>query len=107
VKHLDERSTFADWGSSHVEVFVGILTLPSICIRAASACVSYRRRRSIAKRKIGRALCDPLGLSSVTTEKTKTGTQNYQARMRRALDHIDRHLDCDLDLDTVSAIAAF
>jgi AraC family transcriptional regulator len=33
--------------------------------------------------------------------------QNYQARMRRVLDHIDRHLDDDLDLDTVSAVAAF
>ena len=33
--------------------------------------------------------------------------QNYHARMRRVLDHIDRHLDDDLDLHTVSAIAAF
>lgn len=28
--------------------------------------------------------------------------QNYQARMRRVLDHIDRHLDGDLDLDAAS-----
>lgn len=27
--------------------------------------------------------------------------------MRRVLDHIDRHLDADLDLDAVSAVAAF
>lgn len=33
--------------------------------------------------------------------------QNYQARMRRVLDHIDRHLDTDLDLDSLSAVAAF
>lgn len=33
--------------------------------------------------------------------------RNYHARMRRVLDHIDRHLDDDLDLETVSAIAAF
>jgi AraC family transcriptional regulator len=33
--------------------------------------------------------------------------QNYQARMRRVLDHIDRHLDDDLDLDTLSGVAAF
>lgn len=33
--------------------------------------------------------------------------QNYQARMRRVLDHIDRHLDADLDLDGLSAVAAF
>ncbi len=33
--------------------------------------------------------------------------QNYEARMRRVLDHIDRHLDADLDLDAVSAVAAF
>src|SRR4051812_43786073 len=37
----------------------------------------------------------------------KAALQNYQARMRRVLDHIDRHLDDDLDLDTVSAVAAF
>ncbi|MDN5001675.1 GyrI-like domain-containing protein [Bradyrhizobium sp. GCM10027634] len=33
--------------------------------------------------------------------------QNYQARMRRVLDHIDRHLDADLDLDSLSSVAAF
>ena len=33
--------------------------------------------------------------------------QNYQARLQRALDYIDRHLDGDLDLATVSGIAAF
>lgn len=33
--------------------------------------------------------------------------QNYQDRMRRVLDYIDRHLDGDLDLDTVSGVAAF
>jgi AraC family transcriptional regulator len=33
--------------------------------------------------------------------------QNYQARMRRVLDHIDRHLEADLDLDSISAVAAF
>lgn len=31
----------------------------------------------------------------------------YHARMQRVLDHIDRHLDDDLDLDTVSGVAAF
>ncbi len=31
----------------------------------------------------------------------------YHARMRRVLDHIDRHLDGDLDLETVSSVAAF
>lgn len=33
--------------------------------------------------------------------------RNYQARMQRALDHIDRHLDGELDLETVSNVAAF
>jgi AraC family transcriptional regulator len=37
----------------------------------------------------------------------KAALQNYQARMRRVLDHIDRHLDADLDLDGLSAVAAF
>lgn len=33
--------------------------------------------------------------------------ERYRARMRRVLDHIDRHLDDDLGLDAVSSIAAF
>lgn len=33
--------------------------------------------------------------------------QRYRARMVRVLDHIDRHLDDDLDLDLLSEIAAF
>ncbi|WP_294236114.1 GyrI-like domain-containing protein [uncultured Sphingomonas sp.] len=33
--------------------------------------------------------------------------QNYHARMQRVLDHIDRHLEDNLDLDVVSGIAAF
>ncbi|HEU4959522.1 MAG TPA: AraC family transcriptional regulator [Sphingomonas sp.] len=37
----------------------------------------------------------------------KAALRNYNARMQRVLDHIDRHLDGDLDLDTVSRIAAF
>lgn len=32
---------------------------------------------------------------------------HYHARMRRVLDHIDRHLDGDLDLETMSSVAAF
>jgi AraC family transcriptional regulator len=37
----------------------------------------------------------------------KTALQNYHARMQRVLDYIDRHLDGDLDLESVSRIAAF
>src|ERR1700760_2200888 len=37
----------------------------------------------------------------------KAALQNYQDRMRRVLDYIDRHLDSDLDLETVSGVAAF
>lgn len=33
--------------------------------------------------------------------------ENYHYRMQRVLDHIDRHLDGELDLDTVSRVAAF
>jgi AraC family transcriptional regulator len=36
----------------------------------------------------------------------KAALQNYQARMRRVLNYIDRHLDSDLDLETVSGVAA-
>ncbi|WP_309629843.1 AraC family transcriptional regulator [Brevundimonas sp.] len=32
---------------------------------------------------------------------------HYHARMQRVLDHIDRHLDGDLDLEAVSGVAAF
>ena len=37
----------------------------------------------------------------------KAALQNYHARMQRVLDHIDRHLDRDLDLDTLSSVAAY
>jgi AraC family transcriptional regulator len=37
----------------------------------------------------------------------KAALQNYHARMQRVLDHIDRHLDDDLDLAAMSGIAAF
>jgi AraC-like DNA-binding protein len=37
----------------------------------------------------------------------KAALQNYEARMRRVLDYIDRHLDSDLDLEMVSGVAAF
>lgn len=37
----------------------------------------------------------------------KTALRNYHARMQRVLDHIDRHLDGDLDLDALSRVAAF
>ncbi|WP_440639887.1 AraC family transcriptional regulator [Bradyrhizobium sp. PUT101] len=37
----------------------------------------------------------------------KAALQNYQVRMRRVLDHIDRHLDDDLDLESLSGVAAF
>lgn len=33
--------------------------------------------------------------------------RNYHGRMQRVLDHIDRHLDGDLDLEAVSRVAAF
>jgi AraC family transcriptional regulator len=37
----------------------------------------------------------------------KARLRNYHARMQRVLDHIERHLDKDLDLETVSRVAAF
>src|SRR3954453_17238891 len=37
----------------------------------------------------------------------KAALQNYHARMQRVLDHIDRHLDDDLDLDALSGVAAY
>jgi len=37
----------------------------------------------------------------------KAAVRHYQARMQRVLDHIDRHLDSNLDLETLSGVAAF
>jgi AraC family transcriptional regulator len=37
----------------------------------------------------------------------KAALQNYHARMLRVLDYVDQHLDGDLDLETVSRVAAF
>ncbi|UAL10712.1 GyrI-like domain-containing protein [Caulobacter segnis] len=37
----------------------------------------------------------------------KAALPNYQARMQRVLDYVDQHLDGDLDLETVSRVAAF
>ena len=37
----------------------------------------------------------------------KATLEHYHARMRRVLDHIDRHLDDDLDLEAMSGVAAF
>lgn len=33
--------------------------------------------------------------------------ENYHARMQRVLEHIHEHLDGDLDLETLSRVAAF
>lgn len=38
---------------------------------------------------------------------TKTALARYHDRMRRVLGHIDRHLDTTLDLERLSAVAAF
>ena len=37
----------------------------------------------------------------------KAALQDYHARMQRVLDHIDRHLNDDLDLDALSSVAAY
>src|SRR5580692_9187540 len=37
----------------------------------------------------------------------KAALQNYNARLQRVIDYIDQHLDGDLDLETVSRVAAF
>ncbi|CCD92534.1 putative Transcriptional regulatory protein, AraC/XylS family with a AraC_E_bind domain [Bradyrhizobium sp. ORS 375] len=37
----------------------------------------------------------------------KAALQSYHARMQRVLDHIDRHLDDDLDLESLSSVAAY
>jgi AraC family transcriptional regulator len=45
---------------------------------------------------------------AATKDRTmKAALQNYHARMQRVLDHIDRHLEDDLDLDALSSVAAY
>nr|WP_294811517.1 AraC family transcriptional regulator [uncultured Sphingomonas sp.] len=63
----------------------------------------------VPNRKIGRARHGDERLAGAATEEdtVKAALQNYQARMQRVLDYIDQHLDEDLDLETVSRIAAF
>src|ERR1700710_1173716 len=60
-------------------------------------------------RKISRARHIRKGLAGVATEHEtmKAALENYYARMQRVLDHIDRHLDDDLGLETLSGVAAF
>jgi AraC family transcriptional regulator len=60
-------------------------------------------------RKNGRAPDTGKRLTGAATEdKTmKAALENYHARMQRVLAYIDRHLDDDLDLEAVSAVAAF
>lgn len=36
-----------------------------------------------------------------------TALDHYRIRMQRVLDHVERHLDDDLDLGTLSRVAAF
>ena len=37
----------------------------------------------------------------------KAALDNYHARMQRVLDHVNQHLDDDLDLDVMSGVAAY
>jgi AraC family transcriptional regulator len=45
--------------------------------------------------------------AATETGRMKAALQSYHARMQRVLDYIDRHLDDDLDLDTLSSVAAY
>lgn len=60
-------------------------------------------------RKIGRAPPIQVRLTGAATEDRtmEAAVHNYHARMQRVLDHIDQHLDDDLDLNAVSGVAAF
>jgi AraC family transcriptional regulator len=60
-------------------------------------------------RKIGGARPACVRFTGAATEDRtiKAALQNYHARMQRVLDHIERHLDDDLDLDALSDVAAY
>src|SRR5262249_20731355 len=55
----------------------------------------------------GRHVCVRLAGAATEDRTMKAALQNYHARMQRVLDHIDRHLDDDLDLDALSSVAAY
>ena len=50
---------------------------------------------------------DTASKSATTDGEMTTALDHYRVRMQGVLDHIDQHLDDDLDLDTVSSVAAF
>ena len=60
-------------------------------------------------RKIGRArhIRERLACVATVDETMKAALENYHARMQRVLDHIDQHLDGNLELEAVSSVAAF
>jgi AraC family transcriptional regulator len=60
-------------------------------------------------RKIGRAARAGLRHKrrAREAEMTDSVTDRYRARMQRVLDHIDRHLDGDLGVETLAGVAAF
>jgi AraC family transcriptional regulator len=62
----------------------------------------------VTNSKIGRARHAGDRLAGVATEdmKMKAGLQHYHARMQRVLDHIDRHLDGNPDLEALSGVAS-
>lgn len=49
---------------------------------------------------------EPTGIATMERKMT-TALRNYHDRMKRALDHIDLHLDDQLDLEAISGVAAF
>jgi len=63
----------------------------------------------VPNRKIGRARHGRERLAGIAMEDgtMKAALQNYHARMQRVLDHIDQHLNGNLDLDALSGVAAF
>jgi AraC family transcriptional regulator len=72
---------------------------------------SGRRRFPLPEtnRKIGRASRGRKRQIAVATEDDplKAALKTYQARMLRVLDYIDQHLESNLNLDTLSSVAAF
>src|SRR5256886_13153011 len=64
--------------------------------------------RGKTARSVERVMVRVRLVGAATEDRTMTAAlQNYHARMQRVLDHIDRHLDDDLDLDALSSVAAY
>lgn len=110
AEYLAGTAKWEQWNNPDIRATIWLSRIPPFDDASAATNVCHDRTSDLtSNRKIGRAVHTVTRLSGIaTTERTVTTVHhNYHDRMKRALDHIDRHLDDQLDLEAVSAVAAF